>query len=163
MPNVTLHGPDDVSPGRPDHPIAQPVTPPKRPGVDHVTDDRGRILTVRTAGPRERMRLFKAIGPENSRNEPYVGTATLAYCVSEIDGDPVPVPANEVQIEALVERLGDDGINAVAQVMMERMGITEADIEAAGGNPTVAAQMAAERKKREVVATAKNSREMPNS
>lgn len=133
------------------------------PGVEQITDDRGRILTVRTIGPRDRMRLFKAIGPVNSRNDPYVGTATLAYSVSEIDGEPVPIPATEIAVEALVDRLGDDGINAVAKVMMHRMGITDADMEAAGGDAQAAAEIAAERKRKEMIAAAKNSAGMPPS
>lgn len=128
------------------------------PGLDEVTDEKGRRILVRTIGPRERMRLFKAIGPTNSKNEPYVGTATLAFAVSKIDDDPVPVPANEIGIEALVDRLGDEGIGAVAKVMMVRMGITEKDLDEANGDPVLAAQIAGERKRKETMAAAKNSR-----
>jgi len=43
--------------------------------------------------------------------------ATLACSVAAIDDVPVPPPANEAQIEALVARLGDTGINAIASVL----------------------------------------------
>lgn len=157
MPSVTIH--EDGFPSQIEGDAA-PEDPnpirPVSPGVDSVVDDKGRVLVVRTIGPRERMRLFKAIGPVNSRNEPYVGTATLAYSVSKIDEDPVPAPANEVQLEVLVDRLGDEGINAVARVMMHRMGITEADLISANGDPAIAAQLAMERRNKETMAAAKN-------
>ena len=41
--------------------------------------------------------------------------AGLVFSVTEIDGIPVPLPTTEQQIEALVERLGDDGLDAIVQ------------------------------------------------
>jgi hypothetical protein len=43
--------------------------------------------------------------------------ATLAASVSAIDDIPVPPPTNEAQIEALVARLGDPGIAAIAEAI----------------------------------------------
>jgi hypothetical protein len=168
MANVTLHGPDGAGPAPattappmpsappPGAPRAVPQAPAGGPRMDEVTDARGRVLTVRHIGPLERMRIFKACGAANSRIEQYVGTATLAYAVAAIDGEPVSSPLNETQIEALVVRLGDDGIDAVARVMMERQGITEALLMEAGGDVQVALQMAAARRQAETVDAAKN-------
>lgn len=80
-----------------------------------VTDALGRVLRVRRPGALDRLRLFKAVGPTLSANERYVGYAMLAMCVSSIDGVPQPTPANEGQLEALVQRLGDAGMIAVGQ------------------------------------------------
>ena len=71
-------------------------------------------LTVVDADGR---RLFKALGPGLSDNTRYVGYAMLAYCVSAIDGMPVPAPATEGQVEMLVTRLGDAGLEAVGEGM----------------------------------------------
>jgi hypothetical protein len=43
--------------------------------------------------------------------------ALLAASVAAIDDVPVPPPANEAQIEAMVSRLGDDGIAAIANAL----------------------------------------------
>lgn len=43
--------------------------------------------------------------------------AVLACSVTAIDDIPVPVPVNEYQIEAMVARLGDAGIAAIAAVL----------------------------------------------
>ena len=173
MVNVTLHPPGTAlpppqpapppapDPAAPVPTAAQPLqaAPPRPapvPGLAHIEDALGRRLGVRKVGPLERMRIFKACGPENSRIEQYVGTATLAYAVAEIDGEPVSPPSTERQIEALVMRLGDEGLDAVGRLMLRQQGITEADIEAAGGDVAAAARIAAERRQREVVAAARN-------
>ena len=79
-----------------------------------VTDGDGRLLTLRRMGALDRLRLFKAIGPVLAQNPPYLGMAMLASSVMAIDDVPVPSPANEAQIEALISRLGDVGIAAIA-------------------------------------------------
>jgi hypothetical protein len=43
--------------------------------------------------------------------------AILASSVTVIDDIPVPQPSSEIQIEALVGRLGDSGIEAIAQAL----------------------------------------------
>jgi hypothetical protein len=54
------------------------------------------------------------------------------FCVTEIDGVPVPAPASEAQIEALVERLGEEGLTAVAETL--RDGSKDAESEDNVGN-----------------------------
>ena len=59
--------------------------------------------------------MFKAVGPSLSQNSPYLGMAMLACSVTAIDSVPVPAPITEAQVEALVAKLGDTGIAAVAE------------------------------------------------
>jgi hypothetical protein len=80
-------------------------------------DSAGRELTMRRPDALDRLRLFKALGAELSLNPPYLGMALLAATVTAIDGIPVPPPATEAQLEGLVRRLGDSGINAVADAL----------------------------------------------
>lgn len=82
-----------------------------------VADAEGRQLQVRRMGALDKLRLFKAVGAHLAQNPPYLGMAMLACSVMAIDGVPVPAPANEQQVEALVSRLGDVGIAAVAAVL----------------------------------------------
>ena len=81
-----------------------------------VSDNLGRRLTVRRLTALDRLRLFKAVGPELAQNPPYFGMAALAASVIDIDGVPVPPPMTEAQLEGLVQRLGDEGIEAVARL-----------------------------------------------
>ena len=82
-----------------------------------VTDALGRRLALRRLTALDKLRLFKAAGPQLAQNQPWLGMALLAASVAAIDDIPVPSPANEAQIEALVAKLGDDGINAVAAAL----------------------------------------------
>ncbi len=82
-------------------------------------DAEGRELSLRRPDALDRLRLFKALGAELSLNAPYLGVALLAASVTAIDGVPVPAPTSESQLEALVRRLGDDGIDAVADALDE--------------------------------------------
>lgn len=82
-----------------------------------VTDSDGRRLKLRTLTALDTLRLLKAAGPILAQNQPWISMATLVFCVTEIDGIPTPAPANEAQIEALVERLGESGLSAIADAL----------------------------------------------
>jgi hypothetical protein len=82
-----------------------------------VEDARGRVLALRPLTMLDRLRLFKALGPELSMNEAYLGVASLAASVSAIDGVPLPFPASEAAVENAVERLGEAGIEAAAATL----------------------------------------------
>lgn len=79
-----------------------------------IQDSLGRELAIKRLGALDRLRIFKAIGSNLSSNAPYLGMAMLAFSVTAIDGIPVPAPGNEAQLEALIQKLGDEGIDAVA-------------------------------------------------
>lgn len=78
-----------------------------------VKDSRGRLIKYRRLNALDRAKLFKAIGPEHSTTAPYVGMAMIASSATEIDGVPVPFPFNESQIDAAINRLDDEGMEAV--------------------------------------------------
>jgi hypothetical protein len=80
-------------------------------------DARGRRLSLRRMNALDKLRLFKAAGPALAHNEPWLGMSLLACSVVAIDGVPVPAPASEGQIEALVQLLGDEGIAAAGHAL----------------------------------------------
>ena len=82
-----------------------------------VTDSRGRVLSLRRLTALDKLRLFKAAGPVLSQNQPWLGMALLACSVAALDDVPVPPPVTEGQVEALVARLGDDGLAAVGAAL----------------------------------------------
>jgi hypothetical protein len=61
------------------------------------------------------MKVFELIGPDNAVNEPYLGYAVLAYAVSSIDGQPQAVARTKLALEAMVQKLDDDGLAAVGE------------------------------------------------
>ena len=85
--------------------------------METVTDKAGRCLTLRDVGVLETLRLYKALGPELSQNDAYLGLAVLAARVAMIDQIPVPFPASETAVEGVLARLGNDGAAAVARAV----------------------------------------------
>ena len=82
-----------------------------------VVDSLGRRLSLRGLTALDRLRIFKAAGAELALNQPWLAMASLASSVTAIDDIPIPMPTTEVQIEALIARLGDRGIDAIAQTI----------------------------------------------
>jgi len=99
-----------------------------------VTDSEGRHISVRRLTALDKLRLFKAAGPVLAHNQHWLGMAALAYSVVAIDDIPIPSPVNEQQIEAVVGRLGDSGINAVANALNFEPEPVPADMIATVGN-----------------------------
>jgi hypothetical protein len=69
---------------------------------------------IRTLTALDSLRLFKAAGAVLSQNEAWLSLASLAFAATDIDGVPLPPPANEAQIEHLVAKLGEAGLTAIA-------------------------------------------------
>jgi hypothetical protein len=85
-----------------------------------VSDELGRVIVIKYLGPLDRMRLVKLVG-QDAKNEIYMGYAVLASAVSKIDDDDVSVSTLR-EIEFLVERLGDEGLNAVGEGYQKNFG-----------------------------------------
>jgi hypothetical protein len=83
-----------------------------------VSDTLGRTLSLRRVGVLETLRLYKALGPELSVNEAYMGLAVIAGSVAALDGVPLPFPMNEAAVETCLERLGEEGTAAVAAAIL---------------------------------------------
>jgi hypothetical protein len=116
----------------------KPVQPSARiegKPTETTTDSNGRQITFRRLTVLDTARLMRAVGAEHANNTGFLGLATVAAMVTEIDGVPQPQPRNLVQVDAAIERLGDEGFKAIA----EAMGIgtdpdEEADVLAAAKN-----------------------------
>jgi hypothetical protein len=98
-----------------------------------VTDIRGRRLELRRLTALDKLRLLKAAGPTLAPNAPWMGLALLAASVASLDEIPVPQPSNEQQIEALIGRLGDDGLAAISDALSDDEAEAR-DVATAAGN-----------------------------
>jgi len=102
-------------------------------GMEEVTDAEGRRLKVQRPTVLDKLRLFKAVGPDMAQNPPYLGLALTACAVKFMDDVPVPHPSNEQQIENLILRLGDAGMNAAGTVVTPREP-SDAEVREEAGN-----------------------------
>ncbi len=86
--------------------------------ITRVTDRTGRVIGVRRPGVLQRLRMFETVGPDNARNEQYLGFAGLAVAVVEIDGEVCEPIATKRQLEARIQQLDDHGLEAVGAVLI---------------------------------------------
>ena len=96
-----------------------------------VTDAAGRKITLKKPGVLAQYRLIEILG-DSAKNEVYMGMVLPLIYVSAIGEHPVIQPASKREVEALISRLDEEGINAVMQGVQENFGRTdpEADKEA---------------------------------
>jgi hypothetical protein len=94
-------------------------------GAMTAVDKNGRRLLLRRLTALDTLRLFKAAGPVLAQNEPWLSMAGLAFSILEIDGVPIPTPTTESQIESVIDRLGDAGLAAVADLLKEQVDMAE--------------------------------------
>lgn len=76
-------------------------------------DARGRILTLKKPALLVQFRLTEAMGPEAAENGAYRAMCLPLMWVTAIDGEPVILPSTKLEIEALIQRLDDDGFLAI--------------------------------------------------
>ncbi|WP_454751692.1 hypothetical protein [Cupriavidus necator] len=78
-----------------------------------VDDARGRKLTLKKPGLLAQFRLTEAMGPDAAENGAYRAMCMPLMWVVAIDGERVNLPTSKLEIEALIQRLEDDGFLAI--------------------------------------------------
>lgn len=112
--------------------MSQNFLPPTE--VAEIQDISGRLIKIRRLTALDTLRLFKLAGPTLAQNHPWISLATLAYAVTELDGVPVPVPVTEHQVEALVDRLGEQALSLIGDRLDAMADPSPAAIAASAGN-----------------------------
>jgi hypothetical protein len=77
-----------------------------------VEDARGRRITLKKPAVLAQYRLIEVAG-ETAKNEVYMGMVLPLIFVTAIDEEAVYQPTTKLQLEALITRLDEDGIEAV--------------------------------------------------
>jgi hypothetical protein len=76
-----------------------------------ITFGNGRVMSVRKPSTLVKYRIVAALGAELSANQVYMSMVEPLLWVSKIDGQPVFMPTSELQVEALITQIGDDGMD----------------------------------------------------
>lgn len=79
-----------------------------------VTDAQGRKITLKRPGVLAQYRLVELLG-DTAKNEVYMGMVLPLIFVTSIDDEAVAQPTTKRQVEALIQRLSDDGVKAVME------------------------------------------------
>lgn len=89
-----------------------------------ISDARGRAIQLKKPGVLAQFRLVEALG-EVAQNQVYMGMVLPLIFVVAIDGEPVVQPASKAEVEALIARLDEDGIEAVMTAVQAKFGIAD--------------------------------------
>ena len=104
------------------------------PSTIEVSDDNGRQIKVRLISALDSMRLTRLAG-QDAANASYMMYATIAASVVEISHDSVSFPRSSNELEAIVQRLDNAGVIAVAEGLKKLAGVSDAeDQEASAQN-----------------------------
>lgn len=99
-------------------PTAQVVDAARK--TAEVTDARGRKIAFRKLGALAKVDLYDIVGAKRATNPGVIGTAASAFAVTHIDGQPVLPPSGWLELRNLIDRLDDDGLEAVGRGMIEQ-------------------------------------------
>lgn len=105
-------------------PAAQAVA--KASATAEVLDERGRLITLKKPGVLAQFRLIEALG-DTAQNQVYMAMVLPLIFVSSIDGEAVIPPTRKSEVEALIQRLDEDGISAVQLGVREHYGQSTPD------------------------------------
>jgi hypothetical protein len=112
----------NITSGAPAPPVIAPTAASKVTIIDaknaSVIDSRGRLIKVKKLSALDRMRLFKAMGAVHAENRMAASYAATAAAVTELDGMMVPFPTSDIQLDALVGRLDEEGLEAVVMALV---------------------------------------------
>lgn len=86
-----------------------------------IKDARGRAITLKKPGILAQYRLVEMMG-ESAANETYMNMVLPVLFVSAIDGEAVMTPNSKREVEALIQRLDEDGIAAVVNGVQDNFG-----------------------------------------
>jgi hypothetical protein len=84
-----------------------------------VTDERGRAIGVRRLRMSIRRQVLQRLEPQLADREKYLGLVMLAACCSSIDGDAVRMPVHTSEWDVLMDRLDDEGFEAIGRAISE--------------------------------------------
>lgn len=97
-----------------------------------VTDALGRTIVLRKPDVLAQFRMVEALG-DSARNQVYMGMVLPLLFVASIDGEAVATPDTKAEVEALIKRLDEAGIQAVMEGVQAHFG-EAADPETARKN-----------------------------
>lgn len=86
-----------------------------------VTAANGRMIKLKKPGVLAQFRLIKILG-DSAKNQVYTSMMLPLIYVVELDGEPVFQPQSERELEALITRLDDAGVEAVMAGVQENFG-----------------------------------------
>lgn len=80
--------------------------------IEHITVG-GMTIGLKKPNILQQYRIVEIVG-DSAKNEVYMGMINPVLWVCEIDGDPESPPTTKRELESLIQRLGEEGVVAIA-------------------------------------------------
>lgn len=87
--------------------------------VISTVDSRGRKIVLRKPSILAQYRLVDLVGGDTAKNEVYMGMILPIIWVAQIEGDSITLPRTRLELDALIERIDEDGLTAIARRLTE--------------------------------------------
>lgn len=89
-----------------------------------VTDSLGRSILVRRPLLSDQLDLMVVVGPEASKNDMYMAMMNVLLHVQSIDDDPILPLTTKKAVDEMVNKLGNEGVEAVTKAISEHFSKT---------------------------------------
>ena len=99
--------------------------------IIEVVDSNGRKILLRKPAVLAQFRIVEAVGPETAANATYMQMIMPLIYVMQVGEDAVEFPKKKSQVEALIQQLGDEGVDAVFKKVREVWGASDAEADKA--------------------------------
>lgn len=98
--------------------MAKVVDVQSKPADVEVTDALGRVLTLRKPNVLAQYQLVKMLGADVASNQVYLSMVMPLLYLQKIEGDAANF-SNQRELEALIQRLDEEGLQALASGIQE--------------------------------------------
>lgn len=95
-----------------------------------INDTRGRTFTLKKPGVLAQYRLIEMLG-ESASNQTFMGMMLPLMFVEAIDGEPVHRITKRSELDALIQQLDEDGIEAVMKGVTTKFGTPDPEADKA--------------------------------
>lgn len=100
-------------------PSAEVIAMAVKPVV--VVDGQGRAITLQKPGVLAQFRMIEMLG-DTAQNQVYVAMVLPLMFITDIDGEPVARCSTRRELDALIQRMDEDGVLAVTKGVAENFG-----------------------------------------
>ncbi len=95
-----------------------------------VTDSTGRVIRLKKPAVLGQYRLIEAIG-DSAKNEVYTAMVMPLLFIASIDDDNISSLRSKLEVEALIQRLDEHGLEAVINGVRENFGGSDPEADKA--------------------------------
>lgn len=93
-----------------------------------VIDALGRSIRLKKPAVLAQYRIVDALG-DSAKNQAYMSMVLPLIYVNSIDGNPVILPSSKTEVEALIQKLDEEGISAVMTGVQANFAVGDPDVD----------------------------------